>query len=68
MLDQLERAEKSVREKENLCRVAREEARALTSEATFKEQEIKRLKEALEAKEKQMQTVTARSDCITTVQ
>ncbi len=60
MLEQLEKAEKGAREKDNLTRVAREEARAITSDISFKEQQMRRAAEAAEQKDRQLQAVTQR--------
>ncbi len=60
MLEQYDKAERGIREKDELTRQAREENRVLTSDLAFKEQELKRIQEELEAKDKQMLTVTAR--------
>ncbi len=59
-LDQVEKAEKLILEKDNLTRVAKEEARNLTSEIAFKEQELRRCKEALDATQQTMTSVTSR--------
>ena len=60
MLERFEKVEKSLHEKENLTRLAKEESRAITSEIACKEQDLRKCQEALEAKDKMMQAVTQR--------
>ena len=60
MLDQLEKAEKGIREKENLTRQAKEDSRVLGTDIEVRETELKRVKEALDSNELMMTAVTTR--------
>jgi hypothetical protein len=59
-LEQLEKAEKNMLEKENAMRVAKEDARNLAGEIALKESKLTRAKEGLEVVEKQLTAVAAR--------
>ena len=60
MLDQLDKAERGIREKETLTRQAKEDARVLGTDIEVRETELKRVKEALDSNELMMTAVTQR--------
>ena len=60
MLDQLETVQKSTFEKERLMAQAFEDKQALNSGISYKEQQLRRVKESLDANAAQTQAVTSR--------
>ena len=60
MVDDLERVQKLILEKDRLSQQAREDNRVLTGDISVREQDLRRVKEALEANAQQTQAVTAR--------
>ena len=60
MVDDLERVQKLILEKDRMSQQAREDNRVLTGDISVREQDLRRVKEALEANAQQTQAVTAR--------
>jgi len=59
-LDELDKVEKSILEKENQARIAREDLRNLSGEIALKESRLNSCKEGAQMAEKQLSAVAAR--------